>query len=161
MNSEKEKKPQTENKKKLVISLVENVNALGREINSYRECPRRYGEDSGTLKDVEIRLLHAVGKHGDLSNKELAKSLSRTKGAISIMVTRLVNEGYLVKSVDDHDSRKQILQLTDRGRMVYETYSTIISDYYADLSKCLTDYTEEDIRKCNKLIQSIIDYWTR
>ena len=161
MKSAEEKRMQTEQRKEQILELVEKVNTLGQEINSYRECPRRYGEDTGTLKDVEIRLLHKVGENSDFGNKDLAKGLSRTKGAISIMVTRLVMAGYLAKTVDPQDSRKQILQLTERGRMVNEAYSAVIDDYYTHLAEGLGDYTQEDILECCQLIQSIIDYWTK
>lgn len=161
MKSAEEKKKCNEERKELILDLVEKVNTLGQEINSYRECPRHYGGDTGTLKDVEIRLLHKVGESGDLGNKELSKGLSRTKGAISIMVTRLEAEGYLVKTTDPQDSRKQVLQLTERGKMVYEAHSAVIDEYYARLAECLDEYSPKDISKCIRLIQSIIDYWTK
>ena len=161
MKSAEEKKKRNQERKDLILDLVEKVNTLGQEINSYRECPRHYGDDTGSLKDVEIRLLHKVGENGDLGNKELAKGLSRTKGAISIMVTRLESEGYLVKTIDPQDSRKQILQLTERGRMVYDAHNAVIDEYYTRLAECLGDYSPKDISKCVQLIQSIIDYWTK
>lgn len=146
-------------KKTSIIKLVDKIDILGQEINSYRETPRIYGKDDKPLTEIEIRLLHKIGQKEGMSAQELSKSLRRTKGAISVMINRLAEEGYLERIPVKEDRRRYELRLTEKGRYVYGVHNAIINEYYFWLAKSMGKYRQEEIEKCCEIIDAIIDYW--
>lgn len=105
-----------------------------------------------------------VPSHGDVMNllfrkgicnmTELAHEVRRTKSTITVLVDKLVREGYVSKKPDPEDSRGVLVELTAKGRALEPVFQDI-SDGLIDLiAKRLT---EEEINQLNTLLQKCVD----
>jgi len=64
--------------------------------------------------------LHELGKSPSLSLSELAEKTRTDQSSVSVVVTRLVEGGYLMRDRDKRDARRLVLNLTKSGRAIAE-----------------------------------------
>jgi DNA-binding MarR family transcriptional regulator len=72
--------------------------------------------NSGQLSVLQTRVLLAVAQHGPISLGDLAASLDLSLPSASRLVTRLVDDGLLLRRVPPYDRRITHLVVSARGR---------------------------------------------
>jgi DNA-binding MarR family transcriptional regulator len=88
----------------------------------------RVHEESGRFITKELAahgITGIVPSHGDIFNvlfkkekctmKEIAESIHRTKPTVTVLVDKLVDEGYVIKEKSSSDSRVTYVTLTEKG----------------------------------------------
>jgi DNA-binding MarR family transcriptional regulator len=65
----------------------------------------------------EARILGSIRDHGELQFQRLCQALDLEKSQASRLVSRLIEQGLLVKKEGPHDLRTTVLGLTARGRL--------------------------------------------
>ena len=73
------------------------------------------------LSPSEWRIVAIVGDQAPLSLSQLVELIGLDKGQMSRSVTALVNRRILARVLDETDSREIRIDLTPRGREVFET----------------------------------------
>jgi len=84
---------------------------------SYSLAIRLRLQEAG-LEDVPRNgayVLGGMGNHGGTAG-DLVRELGVTKQAASLLIDTLVVRGYLQRSIDADDRRRQMIELTERGR---------------------------------------------
>ena len=111
---------------------AEEARLLERVLHKYmqlEEMPFAYG-DGIRLTQREVHAIAAIGSNPDINVTQLARVQGVTKGAMSQMVYRLVDKGY-VRKVTAPDSDKELrLILTPAGEAAFEAHK----DYHAKRS---------------------------
>jgi DNA-binding MarR family transcriptional regulator len=74
--------------------------------------------DSG-LSATQMHTLEIVAHGTSLRMKELAKKMGVTTGTLTVMVDRLEEQGLLQRMPHETDRRSWLIQLTDKGQMVF------------------------------------------
>ncbi len=85
------------------------------------ERPFEFG-DGIRLTRREIHTIDAVGSNPDANLTQIARLQGVTKGAMSQMVYRLVDKGYLAKTPAPDSDAELRLVLTDKGREAYQAH---------------------------------------
>jgi DNA-binding MarR family transcriptional regulator len=68
----------------------------------------------------QARILDAIGRMGRVSQTRLAEELSVTQASMSTMIVRLVELGFVTKTVDSEELRSNVVALTRRGQKLLE-----------------------------------------
>ena len=99
------------------------------------------------------RVIYFVGKHNNLTIKELLSILQITKQSLSRVLNQLVEERYIVLSTGE-DKRTKKLTLSKKGKELESKLSAIqISKIYS----VIKDFDEKDINGFKKVLYQMID----
>ena len=61
------------------------------------------------------RVIYFVGRHPQMSVSDLLAILRITKQSLSRVLSQLVRQGFIRQSPGNHDRRRRLLELTDKG----------------------------------------------
>lgn len=75
-------------------------------------------KDSG-LSPAQMHTIEIVGHNLSLRMKELAARMGVTTGTLTVMVDRLEEQGYLRRTPHETDRRSWLIQLTEKGQMIF------------------------------------------
>ncbi|MBB3063416.1 MULTISPECIES: MarR family winged helix-turn-helix transcriptional regulator [Microbulbifer] len=100
------------------------------------------------------RVMAILGRFPDLSAAELVEQTAMDKVAISRAVSSLLKNDYITRSEDPADRRRQVLNLSELGREVYERIVPLAQRYERDLMASLTD---EERRQLDSIIEKLMD----
>ena len=103
---------------------VKEAKAIERVLHKYmqlEEIPFTYG-DGIKLTQREIHVIDSIGTNPDINMTQLAEMHGITKGAVSQMIYRLLDKGYVEKVPAPEDDRELRMILTPSGRAAYEAH---------------------------------------
>lgn len=111
----------------------------------------------GTRFDLTIpawRVMAILGRFPDLSAADLVEQTAMDKVAISRAVSSLFKNDYITRSEDPSDRRRQVLNLSELGREVYERIVPLAQQYENDLMSSLTADEREQL---DSIIEKLMD----
>lgn len=94
----------------------------------------------------QLHLMMLVEKSPDANQKDFAKQMRITKGALSIMVKHLLNLGMLEQVPLEIDMRYNRLVLTAKGRSMINDYKEDLNLKYKDM---YIDFSDSELEKLN------------
>lgn len=116
----------------------------------------RYARQS-KLSMSNLGAIFYVHRFGGCAVSEVGEHLGVTSAAASQLLDRLVDQGYLVRSEDSQDRRIKRIQLTDRGRRVFEEGIQARGSWMDDLAKELSEDEKQTITLALELMISKMD----
>ncbi len=96
---------------------AELFGVVGRFRRQLRRATRQ-GFDVDGLTQSQVELLRLVGRQPGISVREAATELALVPNTASTLVSKLVADGMLVRSVDPDDRRVGRLQLTEPAQQI-------------------------------------------
>ncbi len=124
------------------------------KISAYRKVARQYGtEDS--LYMVEVHTIDLIGKKDNITITDIARDMYKTKGAVCQIIDKLTSKNLVKKEVHPEDSRKNILLLTEKGKIVYDHHLAKDKIAFNRYLTRLEDFTQEDFEKASLIIKNI------
>lgn len=117
---------------------VKEAKAIERVLHKYmqlEEIPFTYG-DGIKLTQREIHVIDAIGTNPDINMTQLAEMHGITKGAVSQMIYRLLDKGYVEKVPAPEDDREVRILLTQSGHAAYKAHK----EYHAKRSGDFMDF---------------------
>ncbi|CAO3379473.1 MarR family winged helix-turn-helix transcriptional regulator [Azospirillum argentinense] len=78
--------------------------------------------------------LAALHQHGPMSQIDLGRSIAMDPATMQGVVVRLIDRGYLLRSPDSMDRRRNLVRLADSGRRVVEAAGPAIAQAEAELT---------------------------
>ncbi len=136
------------------FELMDVVYAAIEKAQAYDAKPRTYGTDD-LLYMTEAHLIDKIGRQPHCTITEIAKSTRKTKGAISQTVEKLVSKKLLQKMTDPKDNRRNILELTETGRIVFKTHREKDEIAFKRFLSRLDDHSVEEIISAKEIIGKI------
>ncbi|MGM9602168.1 MAG: MarR family winged helix-turn-helix transcriptional regulator [Faecousia sp.] len=120
------------------VDIIFRYNML---MDQYASLPRDYG--LGTfMSEVDIHSLSFIEKEPGITAKEIARRTYRTKGTVSLMLSRLEADGFLEQKVNPNNQRERNLYLTPKGQFVCEQHAAydrrVTIDYLSEVAKHCT-----------------------
>jgi len=97
------------------------------------------------LSGSEIQALRYIVGHGGLSQSGLCEHTGMDKGAVTRLVVRLEEKGYIRRESDPNDARVKRLIPLEPAREVRETAIAAEADFYAWLLAPLSDGEREQL----------------
>jgi len=112
-------------------------------------------DEGETLYPSEIHVIAAVGN--GLANQVtfLSQKFGITKGAVSQVVNKLSNKGYLKK---ESQGKEIILSLTPKGQMAFNMQDKLHKEVETNFVKYLDNLSPEDIDSFLKILGKIDDF---
>ncbi|CAN5167880.1 hypothetical protein BH09ACT6_BH09ACT6_11040 [soil metagenome] len=98
------------------------------------------------------KLLYLLGSNGPMRPSELAVELGSGRANVSKVVSRLLADGLVCRSVDPRDSRAQLVQLTERGGVVSADVFRIGEDMVRELT---AEWSDADRRRLTELLRRL------
>jgi DNA-binding MarR family transcriptional regulator len=72
------------------------------------------------LSGAQLFVMRELGANPSLSLSDLAQRTLTDQSSVSVVVTRLVEAGFVSRDRDTHDARRLVLNLTKNGRAVLQ-----------------------------------------
>lgn len=138
----------------IIFQLMDSIYEVSRVTSLYESVPRKYGTDD-ELYMVEAHTINLIGERVKTNTSELAELTKKTKGAISQMVNKLKKKDLVIKYKNPTDSREIIIELSEKGKQVFEYHKELDKIEYTKILNQLDEFTTEDLYKFIK-ISSII-----
>lgn len=132
-------------KMKIFRQFMDTLYETSRLINTYESIPRKYGTED-ELYMVEVHTLDLIGKHSTITMSEIAEITDRTKSAVSQMVDKLIKKDLALKYRNPNNYRELILELTSKGKVVYEHHDKLDEVEYSKHMRNLEQFTTEDFQ---------------
>jgi len=133
-------------KEKVFYELMETLYETSRLISSYENIPRKYGTDD-ELYMIEVHTLNLIGDQIKTNTSEIAELTNRTKSAVSQMVDKLIKKDLAFKYRNPHNYRELTIELTPKGKLVYEYHKKLDQEEYGNHLQNLEQFTTEDFQK--------------
>lgn len=112
--------------------------------------------DFGTgelLYPSEIHTIDAIGDHCDTVT-EISRSFNITKGAVSQVIIKLHQKGYVQKVRNEAYSKEILLSLNDRGLIAYRAHKELHKTMDGEIIRLMGNYSDEWLQTFqNMLIQ--------
>lgn len=140
------------------VDIIFRYNML---MDQYSSLPRDYGLGS-FMSEVDIHSLSFIEKEPGITAKEIARRTYRTKGTVSLMLSRLEADGFLEQKVNPNNQRERNLYLTPKGQFVCQQHAAydrrVTVDYLTEVSKYCTP---EEIEGYFKVTHYRTEYFER
>ena len=107
----------------------------------------RYRERYGMLR-TEWRVLFHLGRHGEMTAREICERARLHKTKVSRAVAALETRRFLTRTVYEPDRRHETLALTRGGRAAYRDLAAAARDYDASLADLFSPDEERTLRRC-------------
>ena len=95
------------------------LDSIRRLVRLLRLTDRAIQSERG-LSGAQLFVLHELSKSSSLSLSDLAERTLTDQSSVSVVVTRLVEAGYVTRDRDKRDGRRLVLNLTKTGKAVIE-----------------------------------------
>lgn len=132
---------------------------MERIIHKYNQSESRkqnYGAGE-ELTRKEIHTISAIGENPTINITELANLRGVTKGAVSQMVYKLVDKGYLIKRISPDSDAEVRLELTDKGRKAYDGHNEFHRKTQQDFFVKLNNMPEGTYKEMLEILKSFED----
>lgn len=133
-------------KEEIFYELMETIYETSRLISSYENIPRKYGTED-ELYMIEVHTLNLIGDQVKTTTSEIARIKNCTKSAVSQMVDKLIKKDLVVKYRNPDNYRELNIELTPKGKLVYEYHKKLDLEEYRKYLKNLEQFSAEDFQK--------------
>ena len=125
------------------------------ELTSTADWITRAFSDSAQLSSNEFHTLLAIAEAGSatVTPSTLRLQIGLSGAAITYVVQRLCDGGFVERESDPRDRRKVILQLTERGAQVVENFSEGIATH---LQQTLAELSDDALEGAHRTFQVMI-----
>jgi DNA-binding MarR family transcriptional regulator len=88
---------------------------------------------------TQFQYINAINHAKDPTPSDLAKILNLSKPAVTGIVNKLIEQGYVTKNQSARDRRVYHIQLTKAGKQVADAYETACREYIDGMARALSD----------------------
>ncbi len=107
---------------------------------------------SGDLSVSEAHAIEALGQHGTMNMKALARRLGVTTGTTTVTVDRLESKRYARRTTTKEDRRVNLISLTEKGKKAFAEHHRFHLNLTEQMGACLP---EEEVKQLLKIIKKI------
>jgi len=104
------------------------INKINHAIIEFFEKLSSWEHDVVREKGMTLPQMHTLeilGIHGAMRMKELAEAMGITTGTLTVLVDRLESKEYVRRKPHDTDRRSINVELTDKGRTLFEEHDRL------------------------------------
>ena len=99
-------------------------------------------------------ILVALLKSEKLTMKDLAEKIDKDKSTVTVLVDKLIKQGYVEKTRDIEDNRVVFVTLTEKGKDLRPMFDAISQDLLSIVYKDISQNEKDDFIKILKKIKS-------
>lgn len=120
---------------------------------------RRFNNESSfrpTYK--EVLYMYGIGSVEKCTATDLVKMFNISKETMSIALSKMETKGFIERTVDPEDNRRQIITISDKRFFEMRSQQTI---YEEALKKLIAKYTDDEIKTASNVIVDLADEMKR
>ena len=87
------------------------------------------------LTEQQWRVIRALSSVNDISAQQLATDSCILSPSLSRILTRLTDDGFIVRKVDSADQRAQMIRLSAKGKRLHDKIQPQVTKKYQALTK--------------------------
>lgn len=110
----------------------------------YDIMPHQYGDE--VLYQSEMHFLQAVGNTPNVTITTIAAQLGKTTSACSQMVHKLLKKNLIVQERNQNNNREYYLNLTEKGREIYNAHEAFDAQCMARTYECLRSFSDDELQ---------------
>ncbi len=114
--------------------------------------------DGERLYPSEFHVIGAIGYNKGNKVTELSHKFGITKGAVSQVVNKLYNKGYIHKEKNEKSSKEIVLSLTEKGEKAFEIQAKLHRKMEIEFIKYLEYFETEQIDSFIQILGKIEDF---
>ncbi len=112
-------------------------------------------ENGEKLYASEIHMIEAVGKEFGHTVTGLSEYFMITKGAVSQIITKLYNKGYVEKTTLKGNEKEIILKLTEKGWKAFDYHEKLGESIMGKILQIKNKYSEDEAEIFLKILTDI------
>jgi DNA-binding MarR family transcriptional regulator len=136
------------------IELIDTMICIINKINEMGKKPKNFGTGH-LLYQSEIHTIHAIGKHEGANSSELAQILGITKGAVTQVISKLVQKNLVEKYKTNNNKKEVYLKLTPQGEIANKGHDLYHEKIYKEMVAYLDGLEDNEIQIIMKLFDDI------
>ena len=128
-----------------------------RLINTYQlktKQPQYYGSDE-LLYSAQVHMIEVIGRHNALTSKEIVAYQGVTKGAVSQIVTKLEQKGFVEKKESPNGNHEILINLTQKGKQVFDYHRQMHKDMIDEVAVLLNQLQPDSKAILNQILLTI------
>lgn len=114
---------------------------------------RLLSEQGFDLNFTQYVVLKHLATSGDLSATELARTISHDAGAMTRVVDKLSDKGYVRREVSETDRRAFRIELTEAGRALWGRIKVCADDC---IEVCLKDFSNTERKQLAEMLNRML-----
>lgn len=128
------------------------INRFVNKYNKIDKIPFEVGNGE-VLYPSEMNMIDAIGNNYGTSVTQLCVVFGVTKGAVSQMVTKLANKGYVQKLRNEDYPKEVELSLTEMGQEVYRKHERFHQEMDQSMEQFINRITPEKVAIFREILQ--------
>lgn len=104
------------------------------------------------LSNGQGGVISALGRHGVLTQAELARFRQVTPATISIMIDRMERDGLVTRESVKNNNRANVVRLTPRGKKIYKQLDEFMA---GEPEVVFSDLTDEEKTQAAEIFKTI------
>ena len=137
------------NRKELMKQMLDQRRKITMDYHKWLSTPREYFPGDA-LYMREVHILMEIGLNGIDNVSRLGEKLEITQGAVSQQLKKLEKKGYLIRIQDAGDKRQYSVQLTEKGRRLYERHRQYDNQGYNEIYQLFNDFSDEELETVHR-----------
>lgn len=129
---------------KKYMLLVEKIS------NTVRQC-KIFDTDVDIYRS-EIHIIQLIGEHSELYISQISSIIGITKGTVSQIIKRLEGKGLVCKSVDLSNNTRQLVKLTEKGRVAFISHERYHKQQHMEMETFLHSLDREQLAVLEKFL---------
>jgi len=142
------------NKKATVSATINELIKLSHKMNRLEKKPIDFGTGE-SLYQSEIHTIEAIGENPSCTSSDLCQKFGITKGAISQVIKKLSDKGYVTKETNASYAKEKLLKLTGKGIKAYQGHGKMHDLMDSDFLKKYESIPLEHIELFRKVLIEI------
>lgn len=126
-----------------IISLISKVRESANKFITNEMC--NWGVKG--LAPSHGDILFALLNNEKLTMKELAEKIDKDKSTVTVLVNKLIEQGYALKTRDVEDSRVVFVTLTEKGKELKPMFDSISQNLLSVVYKGIPQNEREELLK--------------
>jgi DNA-binding MarR family transcriptional regulator len=127
------------------------------KFNKLQEVPFSFDENE-KLYLAEIHIIQAIGRKEEETVTGLSNSFGITKGAVSQIVGKLTQKGYLIKKRNPTNGKVVFLSLSEKGLITFQKHELLHDQTDRELSKFLGVLSADEIVILERVFHGVEEY---
>lgn len=136
-------------------SKLEEVSIKDELLSVLEQCGHRLHHRKGG-KHGQKRILRILNSDSPMTQKDLQEKLNIQAGSMSEILTKLENNGFVIKKRDESDKRKAVLLITDKGR---EAFAADRENELKNNRHLFDSLTEDEQISLLNILQKLNESW--
>lgn len=142
-----------------VLSSLANLLGLMEDVEqkTIKEWLPQELKNDEPLNIHECHTIDNIGQTPGINGVQLAERLNMTRGGMSKILSKLQQRSLILSSRSEDNQKEIYYHLTQKGEEIFLAHAKIQQRVGKKLIQTLTQYTEKDLTKVNKCLESLVD----